>query len=334
MHDASMRQGAGKVLIDQAKISVRAGNGGSGIISFRREKFVPKGGPDGGDGGKGGDVILCVDPEMNTLQHFRHKRVFKAASGRPGGGADKTGKSGADLYIPVPPGTVVKNAVTGEILADLIEKNQTFLAARGGRGGRGNARFATPTNRTPHQFEPGEEGEARELELVLKLIADIGLVGLPNAGKSTLLSRISNARPRIADFPFTTLTPHLGIVSVDDKHQFVAADLPGLIAGAHTGKGLGIRFLKHIERTRVLAILIDCTDPQPRASLQIIENELREYDPALLRRPRLTVLTKVDLLAGPPDATLDFDHRISSVTGEGIENLILHLWSLLREQRR
>lgn len=320
------------MLIDQAKISIRAGNGGSGIISFRREKFVPKGGPDGGDGGKGGDVYLRVNAEMNTLQHFRRKRLFKAGSGKPGSGADKTGKSGQDLYIPVPPGTVVKDAASGEILADLIEKEQTFLAAKGGRGGRGNARFATPTNRTPHRFEPGEEGESRELELILKLIADVGLVGLPNAGKSTLLSRISNARPRIADFPFTTLQPFLGIVKVDEKHQFVAADLPGLIEGAHTGKGLGIRFLRHIERTRVLAILIDCTDPEPKNSLQVIENELREYDPALLRRPRLTVLTKVDLLANPTDSTLKFDHRISSVTGEGIEPLILHLWTFLREK--
>ncbi len=320
------------MLIDQAKISVRAGNGGSGIISFRREKFVPKGGPDGGDGGKGGDVFLRVDAEMNTLQHFRRKRVFRAESGKPGSGADKTGKSGADLFIPVPPGTVVKDAATGEILADLTERNQTFLVARGGWGGRGNARFATPTNRAPRRYEPGEEGESRELELVLKLIADVGLVGLPNAGKSTLLSRISNARPKIGDFPFTTLQPHLGIVKVDEKHQFVAADLPGLIEGAHAGKGLGIRFLRHIERTRVLVILIDCNDPNPRTSLQMIENELREYDPALLLRPRLTVLTKVDLLPDTAESTMEFDHRISSVTGAGVEELIFHLWSLLKEQ--
>jgi len=321
------------MLIDQATIHLRAGNGGSGVISFRREKYVPKGGPDGGDGGKGGDVYLRADPALNTLLEFRYKRNYKAQSGRHGQGANKTGKSADDLYIAVPCGTLVKNAADGAILVDLTEASQSFLAARGGRGGRGNACFATPTKRAPHQFEPGGDGEEITLQLELKLLADVGIVGLPNAGKSTLLSRISNARPKIGDYPFTTLEPHLGIVAAGLHRSFVVADLPGLIEGAHQGKGLGIRFLKHIERTRLLLFLIDSTDPRPANSFNVLEREIGEYDSALLTRPRLVALSKSDLAPKRKSSTLKFDLRISSVSGVGISDLIERLWSLLQQEK-
>jgi GTP-binding protein len=318
------------MLIDQAQIHIKAGDGGSGIISFRREKFVPKGGPDGGDGGKGGDVYLKVDPSLNTLLEFRYRRHFKAQKGAHGSGANKTGKSGDDLYIPVPPGTVVKD-LNGNVVADLVEPDQVWPAARGGRGGRGNARFATPTNRAPRKFDPGGDGEETDLMLELKLLADVGLVGLPNAGKSTLLSRLSNARPKIADYPFTTLEPHLGIVAAGEHRSFVMADLPGLIEGAHQGKGLGLRFLKHIERTRVLVMLIDITSTDPAGDVRVLENELREYDPALLKRPRLVMASKADLIDPDELSTFRYDLRISSVTGEGLPELIIRLWDMLRE---
>ncbi len=319
------------MLIDQAQICLKAGDGGSGIISFRREKYVPKGGPDGGDGGRGGDIYLKTDAALNTLLLFRHKKRFKALSGRPGSGANKTGKSGKDLYVSVPPGTIIKDAITGEIIADLIASNQVLLAARGGIGGRGNARFATSTNRAPRIFEPGRSGEEVTLDLELKFLADVGLVGLPNVGKSTLLSRISNARPKIADYPFTTLQPHLGIVSAGEFKSFVMADLPGLIAGAHQGKGLGLRFLKHIERTRVLVFLIDSLSPNPSADVETLERELHAYDPEILLRPRLLVKSRADLQN--PDSLPDFqlDLAISSVTGEGLSDLINHLWSRLNK---
>jgi len=322
------------MLIDQAKIFLKAGDGGSGIVSFRREKYVPKGGPNGGDGGNGGDIYLKVDPSLNTLLEFRYKRRFKAKSGRHGQGGNKTGPSAEDLMIPVPVGTLVKNALTGAVLADLIEPGQLFAAARGGRGGRGNARFATPTNRAPHKYEPGEPGEEVVLDLELKLLADVGLVGLPNAGKSTLLARISNARPKIADYPFTTLEPHLGIVAAGEYRSFVMADLPGLIEGAHQGKGLGIRFLKHIERTQVLLFLIDSSTANPASAVQIVEKELEAYNPDLLHRPRLMALSKADLAPDADVSTFPFDLRISSVTGEGLEELVGRLWSLLQQSRQ
>ena len=321
------------MLIDQATIHLKAGDGGSGVISFRREKYVPKGGPDGGDGGKGGDVYLRVDPALNTLLEFRYKRIFKAKAGRPGQGANKTGKSAEDLYIAVPPGTLVRNSISGEVLIDLTEPNQTFLAVHGGRGGRGNARFATPTNRAPHKFEPGRNGEGIALQLELKLLADVGIVGLPNAGKSTLLSRISNARPKIGDYPFTTLEPHLGIVSAGQHRSFVAADLPGLIEGAHQGKGLGTRFLKHIERTRVLLYLIDSSERDSQKSLKVLEHEIGEFNSDLLRRPRLVALSKSDLRLKTKRSTPHVDMRISSVTGDGIPDLIERLWSLLQREK-
>jgi GTPase len=317
------------LLIDQAQIVVKAGDGGSGILSFRREKFVPNGGPDGGDGGRGGDVYIKVDSSLNTLLEFRYKRIFKAQKGAHGSGALKSGKSGVALYIPVPRGTVIKDA-DGEVLADLVEEGQEWMAAKGGRGGWGNSHFATPTNRAPRKFYPGNDGEEVTLNLELKLLADVGLVGLPNAGKSTLLSRMSNARPKIADYPFTTLEPHLGIVAAGEHRSFIMADLPGLIEGAHAGKGLGLRFLKHIERTRVLIVLVDVTSQDPAADVAVLENELREYDPELLKRPRLLVASKADLIQDNEAATFAYDLRISSVSGVGLTDLGHRLWKLLQ----
>ena len=323
------------MLVDYARIHVLAGRGGSGCVSFRREKYVPRGGPDGGDGGKGGSVILTVSPHVRTLLDCREQPRYLAQNGRAGSGNQRSGKDGADLVVPVPPGTVVRDAESREPLADLVRMGESFVAARGGRGGRGNQHFATPTHQAPRRADPGEPGEERRLELELKLIADVGFVGPPNAGKSTLLARVSRARPRIADYPFTTLEPHLGIVVLDPERQFVAADLPGLIEGAHQGRGLGLQFLRHIERTRALALLVDASGESPRAALAAIEAELERYSPALLAKPRITVLTKADLLpperhataaaeAGLPDARL-----ISAHTGEGVASLLEDLWKLI-----
>lgn len=321
------------MLIDQAKIYLKAGDGGSGALSFRREKYVPKGGPDGGDGGKGGNVYFKVDTSLNTLLDFRYKQHFKAQSGRHGHGANKTGKSGQDLIIPVPPGTIIKKGETKEVLADLVEEGQVYLAASGGRRGRGNARFATPTDRAPRKYEEGKPGEELTVELELKVLADVGLVGLPNAGKSTLLARVSNARPKIADFPFTTLEPHLGIVSAGEYRSFVMADLPGLIEGAHKGKGLGHRFLKHVERTKVLLVLIDSTSQNKSSDLEALERELELFNSDLLNRRRITVLSKSDLITETDNSMIRFDHKISSVTGEGLQELIFDLWSALQDEK-
>ncbi|MCD6375322.1 MAG: GTPase ObgE [Caldisericaceae bacterium] len=283
------------MFIDYVKIHVIGGHGGSGAVSFRREKFVPKGGPDGGDGGRGGSVILVGNEHLRTLQDYSYHKLYKAKRGQHGMGSNKHGRKGADVILQVPLGTIVKDAETGQILGDIVKPGQKLVVARGGRGGRGNARYATPTHRSPREWEPGQPGEDRWIELELKLIADIGLVGLPNAGKSTLLSRISHARPKIADYPFTTLEPNLGIVAYRDFVNFVVADIPGLIEGAHEGKGLGIQFLKHIERTRALAYLIDSTDPEPQKTFEILYNELASYSPNLVKKPALVVLTKMDL---------------------------------------
>jgi len=327
------------MLVDWARIHVIGGRGGAGCVSFRREKYVPRGGPDGGDGGRGGSVLLEVSAHARTLLDCREQPRYLAASGRAGSGNQRSGKDGADLVVPIPAGTEVRDATSGEALVDLVQVGQRFLAARGGRGGRGNARFATPTHQAPRRAEPGEAGEERWLALELKLIADVGFVGPPNAGKSTLLARVSRARPRIADFPFTTLEPHLGIVALDSERQFVAADLPGLIEGAHLGRGLGLQFLRHVERTRALAMLVDATGASPREELAVVERELERYSPALLAKPRLVVLTKADLLpperrgtasaeAGLPDA-----HLISAHSDEGMKALLESLWKLIAQAR-
>ena len=323
------------MLIDLAKIHCQSGKGGAGCISFRREKYVPKGGPDGGNGGKGGDVWLEVGPHVRTLLDCREQPQYRAGHGRPGSSNNKTGRNGEDLVVRVPAGTVVKDVATGELIADMIHVGDRFCAARGGRGGRGNAQFATPTHQAPRRADPGEEGEERTVGLELKLIADVGLVGLPNAGKSTLLSRITRARPKVADYPFTTLEPNLGIVSLDAERTFVVADLPGLIEGANQGKGLGLQFLRHVERTRVLVFLLDACAEDPAATLALLEREIAGYSPALAEKPRRVVLSKADLLPleehegtperlGLPEARL-----ISAHSGAGVRALLEDLWTLI-----
>ncbi len=323
------------MFVDQARIHVIAGRGGAGCISFRREKYVPKGGPDGGDGGRGGSVSLEVNPHVRTLLDCREEPLYRGENGRPGSGNNSSGRDGADRVIEVPPGTVVKDGETGETLADLVEPSQRCVAARGGRGGRGNARFATSTNQAPRRADTGEAGEERWLELELKLIADVGFVGLPNAGKSTLLSRVTRARPKIAAYPFTTLEPNLGIVALDDERTFVVADVPGLIAGAHLGRGLGLQFLRHLERTRVLAFLLDVSAERPAADLEVLERELSLHSATLAGKPRVLVLTKADLL--PPEAHADAAARaglpgarlISAHSGAGMRELLEALWTLI-----
>ncbi|HXF94629.1 MAG TPA: GTPase ObgE [Gemmatimonadales bacterium] len=327
------------MFIDRAVVHVVGGPGGAGACSFRREKFVPKGGPDGGDGGQGGSVYLRGDPNLATLLDYRYRTHWKAERGQHGKGKNMTGKSGADLYLPVPLGTVVRDATTGELLGEVVEPGQTLLVAKGGRGGRGNARFATPTHRSPREWEPGEYGEERTIELVLKLIADVGLLGEPNAGKSTLLSVISAARPKIADYPFTTLEPTLGVVGLSGGRSFVVADIPGIIEGAHAGKGLGLRFLQHVERTRVIAVLIPADSPDPQRTYDLLRREASLYSPALAAKPHLVVVTKLDLL--PPGSRLPTIRTeddapvvgISAVTGQGVPDLLELLWRTLARTR-
>ncbi len=321
------------MFIDSAKIFVKAGDGGNGVVSFRREKYVPKGGPDGGDGGNGGSIILQADRNLSTLLDFRYKAHYKAERGRHGQGARKTGLSGKDVIIKVPCGTIVKDAETNHVLGDLTQHGETLVVAKGGRGGRGNQHFATPTNRAPRYAEPGQSGEERTLILELKLLADVGLVGFPNAGKSTLISVISAAKPKIADYPFTTLEPNLGIVPYRDYQSFVVADIPGIIEGASEGKGLGLRFLKHIERTKVLAILIPCTSPDIKREYQILTNELRKFSEGLATKPKVIVISKMDL--APEDFTVPRFRGlkvvpISAATGENIEALKDALWEHLQ----
>ena len=323
------------MLIDLAKITCRSGKGGAGCVSFRREKYVPKGGPDGGDGGRGGDVWLEAHAHVRTLLDCRERPQYHAGHGGAGQGSQKTGADGDDLVVRVPAGTVVKAAATGELLADLVRPGDRFRVARGGRGGRGNARFATATHQAPRRADPGEPGEELAIELELKLIADVGLVGLPNAGKSTLLSRVTRARPKIADYPFTTLEPNLGIVALDVERTFVLADLPGLIEGASEGKGLGLQFLRHVERTQVIVFLIDASAEDPAATLALLERELARYSPALAEKPRRVVLSKADLL--PPEARVDAAERlglpgarvISAQSGFGVGELLEDLWSAI-----
>lgn len=286
--------------VDEVKIRVQAGKGGSGCMSFRREKYVPRGGPDGGDGGDGGDVVLVASGRKQTLLAFRYRQLYRAKSGRHGQGKNKHGRRGEDLVLEVPVGTVVKELETEQVLADLSKPGSRWIAAHGGRGGRGNARFATPTRRAPRYSEEGWEGEAGEFRLELKLLADIGLVGFPNAGKSTLISAVSAARPKVADYPFTTLIPHLGVVSYADAEPFVMADIPGLIEGAHQGAGLGFQFLRHIERTRIILHVVDATqvpEDDPLEPWRQIEHELVSYSERLSEKPRVIALNKIDLIA-------------------------------------
>lgn len=327
--------------IDEARLELRAGDGGNGAVAWRREKYVPKGGPAGGDGGDGGHVVLLVDEGLSTLLDFRYRHEYIAASGEKGGNKDKYGRKGDDLVLRVPAGTEVYDDETGTLIADLREHGRRFVVARGGRGGRGNIHFATATNQAPRQSEPGTPGQQRVIRLELKLLADVGLVGFPNVGKSSLIARISAARPKIADYPFTTLVPNLGMVRLSGDRSFVVADVPGLIEGAHEGAGLGQRFLRHLERTRVLVHLLDATDLPDRAPLRdytALRKELELYDSALAARGEIVVVNKLDL----PDtrkrlASLKraFSRRgvrligISAVTGEGIPELLEEIWRLL-----
>jgi GTP-binding protein len=322
------------MFIDEARILVKAGDGGNGCLAFRREKYVPRGGPSGGDGGRGGDVVLVADEHENTLLKFRFNPEHKAERGRHGEGSNRTGAEGRSIDVDVPVGTVVYDADSGERLTDFTEPGQRFTVARGGRGGRGNARFATSTHQVPMEHEPGRPGQERRLRLELKLLADVGLVGFPNAGKSTLISRISAARPKIADYPFTTLEPNLGVVQLENYRSFVVADIPGLIEGAHLGHGLGIQFLRHIERTRLLAHLVDVSESSgrdPVHDFEVVMAELASFSEELARKPMIVIATKMDAAQDPDrvaslralaaERSLPF-FEISSATGQGIDALI------------
>jgi GTPase len=329
------------MFVDEVDIHVAAGSGGKGCLSFRREKYVPRGGPDGGDGGHGGSVYITAIPTKNTLVDFRYHPEFKAQRGQHGQGGNRTGHTGEDLEISVPVGTLVFNKDGDEmrLVADLAEEGQRVLVARGGRGGRGNARFVSSTNRAPRRTEPGEEGEEKQLRLELKLLADVGLIGFPNAGKSTLISRISAARPKIANYPFTTLAPNLGVVSLSGDRSFVVADVPGLIQGAHEGHGLGHQFLRHIERTKVLVHLVDVSSEsgrEPVEDFDIIREELARFDPAVAAKPQIVVATKIDALDDPARLERLRKHvkkkrlpfvKISAATGEGLGELLEAVWS-------
>ncbi len=322
------------MFVDEARIFVKAGDGGNGVCSFRREKYVPRGGPDGGDGGDGGNVVLVATSRLRTLLDLRYQQHYQAQHGGHGEGSNRHGRTAPDVLIMVPVGTAVKDDLTGEVLADLTTEGQTYVAARGGKGGRGNARFATSTNRVPTRKETGKPGEQRWLQLELKLLADVGLVGLPNAGKSTLISTISSAHPKIADYPFTTLAPHLGVVSWGEDRSFVVADIPGLIAGAHEGKGLGVQFLRHIERTSYLLHLVDISEwapDDPVTGFESLRKELTAYDSGLQAKPLAVVATKLDLKGTGErlDELRSYCKRrrlrffaVSAVTREGLDELV------------
>ena len=327
------------MFVDQVTISVQSGKGGDGCVSFRREKYVPKGGPDGGNGGKGGDVVLIANPQLHTLLDQRYKHTYAAENGAKGQKSLRTGRSGEDAYIQVPCGTVIRDADTLQLLADLVKPGQQFRAAMGGRGGRGNAEFATATHQTPRSAESGRSAEERQLLLELKLIADVGLVGFPNAGKSTLISTISAARPKIADYPFTTLEPNLGIVRYHEFDSFTVADLPGLIEGAHEGRGLGMQFLRHVERTRVLAILIESFSTDYPGDLTVLRNELSSYSDELEKKPWFVAISKTDSadteawerieeLRGSMPVPV---HAFSSVSGDGVPELKDLMWKMISE---
>jgi GTP-binding protein len=331
------------MFVDQARIVVRGGHGGNGCVSFRREKFVPRGGPDGGQGGHGGAVWLLADASLKALNSFRFVHTYEADRGRHGEGSNCTGRDGQDRIVRVPPGTVVLAEDGTTQLADLLHEGDRYLAAQGGRGGRGNSSFATSTHQAPRECEPGRPGEERVLYLELKLIADIGLVGFPNAGKSTLISRISAARPKIADYPFTTLEPNLGVVDLGQFRSLVVADIPGLIEGAHTGHGLGIKFLRHVERTRILFHLVDVsemTGRDPLHDIAVINGELRAFSEALAAKPQILVATKTDTRPSPERLKIVEDearrlgvpfHAISAASGEGVRGLLEAAWPLVQE---
>ena len=313
--------------IDYAEIEVTAGNGGPGCISFRREKYVSKGGPDGGDGGRGGDIIFIADSNLSTLLDFRYKKIYKAKNGSPGAGALKQGKAADPVIIKAPVGTIIKNLENDQIIADLSEEGHQIIIARGGRGGHGNDHFKSPVNRTPRKAEDGRPGQSLKLSLELKLLADVGLVGLPNAGKSTMLARLTEAKPKIADYPFTTLIPNLGIVKLRQFKSFVMADIPGIIEGASDGKGLGFQFLRHIQRTAVILYLIDITGENIEQTVGLLKEELRRYDTSLSNRSSLVVLNKIDLLADEDLKvilkSLKIDYILySAVTGQGEKELL------------
>ncbi len=327
------------MFIDYAMIYVKAGRGGNGAVAFRREKYVPKGGPAGGDGGNGGNIIFVADKNLNTLLDVRYKRKYIAQNGQPGGSSLKDGKNGKDVYIKVPVGTIIKDADTGKILCDLAEDGKTFLAAKGGKGGKGNSKFATPTNQTPRYSEPGNEGEEKNLILELKLIADVGLVGFPNVGKSTLISFISEAKPKIADYPFTTLEPNLGIVRYKDYNSFTVADIPGIIEGSHKGKGLGLKFLRHIERTKILLIMIDITSNDYQRDYKILIRELEQYSKILSKKKHIIGFSKADLVDKNVINSIKkkkFADNLpvvvfSAISGFGIEKLLDELWKQLQD---
>ena len=323
--------------VDEVEIQVTAGAGGSGIISFRREKFVSKGGPNGGDGGKGGDVIARVDSNLATLLDLRFKKHIKAKRGLHGSGNDKTGAGGADAIVRVPPGTLIFDTEDNQLLGELIEDGEEVVIAQGGRGGRGNAHFKSSLRQSPRFSELGMTGEVRQIRIELRLIADVGLVGYPNAGKSTFLRAVSAAEPKVADYPFTTLNPQLGVVDRPHFTTYTIADLPGLIDGAHEGKGLGFRFLRHIQRTKVLLFLVDMTADKPADDLANLMSELAAFDPLLLQKPRRIVLNKIDLLDMEmiDDDEFDFaDYVVSAKTGQGIESVLIDLDELIKTDPR
>jgi len=328
------------MFVDHVTINVSAGTGGSGASSLARFKYKPKGGPDGGDGGNGGSIYVRADANLATLLDYRYHNVWKAERGQHGKGKNMTGASGEDLYLPVPPGTEIRDTDTGEQIGEVLKAGDTLLIARGGRGGRGNSNFATPTHRTPREWEPGEEGQQRGIELTLKLIADVGLVGEPNAGKSTLLSVLSAARPKIAEYPFTTLEPNLGVVGLSGHRTFVVADIPGIIEGAHAGKGLGLQFLRHVERTRVLAFMVPLDSPDPQRVYDQLRHEVAAYSEALAGKPHIVLLSKRDLRpAGDPLPDIHAPQAAgllacSSVAGAGLEEVKEYLWKAVEGARR
>ena len=326
------------MFVDYAVIQVIAGTGGSGAEAWRREMGVARGGPMGGDGGRGGNVILRADRQLATLLDYSYQQLYKAERGEHGQGKSRTGRDGVDAILRVPVGTVVRDANSGDLLGEMLEDGQELIVAHGGRGGRGNEAFATPTNRAPTKWEPGAEGEERKIALELKLIADVGLVGKPNAGKSTFLASVSAATPKIADYPFTTLTPNLGVVKLSDQRTFVVADIPGIIEGAHEGKGLGLRFLRHIERTRSLAFLLPSDSEDIQAEYELLRNELESYSPELASKPHVVVITKTDLL-GPDDEVPHVhapdawgQYAVSAVARRNLDTLLEDLWAHVRDR--